>query len=281
VVSAGKAQSQGDLRNDALLAWYQDHRRRLPWRQTTDPYRILVSEIMLQQTQVGRVIPRYGRFLERFPTAAALAAAAPAEVIAEWNGLGYNLRARRLWEAAREVAAGGWPDDVAGLRRLPGVGPYTAAAVACLAFGRPVAAVDTNLRRVLSRWAGRALDGADLREEAAAAIDPDAPADWNQAVMDLGATRCRPRAPRCGDCPVARWCTDPTVEVAPAAQPPFEGSRRQARGAVIRHLSTSGPATLDRLAEATGLARLRIADAVDSLQADGMLAADGSRLRIA
>src|SRR5947208_12414467 len=152
-----------------LLDWFDAHARSLPWRETHDPYAILVSEVMLQQTQVERVIPRYARFLERWPTIETLAAAVPGEVIVEWQGLGYNRRALNLHRAARRVAEGGWPDD---LTELPGVGPYTADAVAAFAFGRPVLPVDVNVRRVQERTAASFAPGCA------------------QALMDLGATIC-------------------------------------------------------------------------------------------
>ncbi|HEY3181295.1 MAG TPA: A/G-specific adenine glycosylase, partial [Gaiellaceae bacterium] len=166
-----------------LLAWFSENGRQLPWRDTRDPYAILVSEVMLQQTQVERVIPRYLRWLERWPSADALAGASTADVILEWQGLGYNRRAVSLQRAARVVAERGWPDD---LTELPGVGPYTAAAVANFAFGRDVLPVDTNVRRV--------------QERTGAAFG----ADCAQALFDLGATICLARVPRCGVCPLAR-----------------------------------------------------------------------------
>src|SRR5438093_6769062 len=160
----------------SLLQWYAANGRDLPWRRTRDPYAILVSEVMLQQTQVERVIPRYRAWLERWPTAEALADASPADVIRAWQGLGYNRRGLNLHRAVRIVAERGWPDD---LTELPGVGPYTAAAVACFAFGRDVLPVDTNVRRVQERT------GYEFS------------ADAGQALMDLGATICLARVPRC------------------------------------------------------------------------------------
>src|SRR5262249_51009868 len=170
---------------EALVAWFQENGRDLPWRNTSDPYAILVSEVMLQQTQVERVIPRYGRFLERWPTVGALAAASTADVIVEWQGLGYNRRAVSLHAAAHVVAERGWPDD---LTELPGVGPYTAAAVGNFAFRRDVLPVDTNVRRVQERT-GATFDAACA-----------------QALFDLGATVCLARVPRCGACPLAAAC---------------------------------------------------------------------------
>ncbi len=189
----------------AVLAWYDAHGRDLPWRRTRDPYAILVSEVMAQQTQVGRVVAYYERWLDRWPTAGALAAASPADVLGAWVGLGYNRRALRLREAAAIVARDGWPPDAAGLRALPGVGPYTAAAVASFAFGEPVAAVDTNVRRVAARL------GADPQ----ALVARERVADWNQAAMELGAVFCTARRPRCDGCPAAQWC--PSRGRVPAA----------------------------------------------------------------
>jgi A/G-specific adenine glycosylase len=199
---------------ELLLAWYGRHGRDLPWRHTRDPYAILVSEVMLQQTQVDRVVPRYRRWLERWPTPHALAAAPPAEAIVEWQGLGYNRRAVNLHRAARFIAADGWPDD---LTELPGVGPYTAAAVANFAFGRDVLPVDTNVRRVQQR-SGEGFD-----------------ATCAQALFDLGATVCLARVPRCGVCPLARGCPSRGQRFEPARkQSPFEGSFRQRRAAALR-----------------------------------------------
>jgi A/G-specific adenine glycosylase len=197
-----------------LVQWFAAHARDLPWRRTRDPYAILVSEVMLQQTQVERVIPRYLGWLARWPTVDALAAAAPGDVILEWQGLGYNRRAVSLHRAARVVAERGWPDD---LTVLPGVGPYTAAAVGNFAFGREVLPVDTNVRRV--------------QERTGAAFD----ASCAQALFDLGATICLARVPRCGVCPLARACPSRGKRYDPLRkQSPFEGSFRQRRAAALR-----------------------------------------------
>jgi A/G-specific adenine glycosylase len=197
-----------------LLAWFDDHGRDLPWRRTRDPYAILVSEVMLQQTQVDRVVSRYEEWLARWPTVDALAAATTADVIRAWQGLGYNRRGLNLQRAARIVAAEGWPDD---LTRLPGVGPYTAAAVANFAFGRSELPVDTNVRRVQERTGGTFT--------AAAA----------QALMDLGATVCLARVPRCDRCPLMRECPSRGRRFEPARrQTRFEGSFRQRRAATLR-----------------------------------------------
>jgi A/G-specific adenine glycosylase len=248
----------------AVLAWYDRNGRDLPWRRTRDPYAILVSEVMAQQTQVVRVLAYYERWLERWPTAAALAAASPADVLGAWVGLGYNRRALRLREAAAIVARDGWPRDAAGLRRLPGVGAYTAAAVASFAFGEPVAAVDTNVRRLASR----------LRADPADLLPPRRHADWNQAAMELGAVHCTARAPRCDGCPAARWCPSRgAVATAPraaaGARERFEDSDRWARGRVIAALA-AGEALPSTIAPA------RLERAVAALECEGLVERDGS-----
>jgi len=199
---------------ELLVAWFSQNGRDLPWRHTRDPYTILVSEVMLQQTQASRVVPRYLEWLARWPTVEALAAAPTAEVIREWQGLGYNRRALGLQRAARQVAGSGWPDD---LTELPGVGRYTADAVACFALGRPVLPVDVNVRRVQERT------GAPFDHSCA------------QALMDLGATICIARVPRCGECPLAEGCPSRGRRFEPLRkQAPFEGSFRQRRARALR-----------------------------------------------
>jgi A/G-specific adenine glycosylase len=199
---------------EALLAWFAKHGRDLPWRKTRDPYAVLVSEVMLQQTQVERVVPRYLAWLERWPTVDALAAATPADVIREWQGLGYNRRGLNLQRAAQRIAGHGWPDD---LTDLPGVGPYTAAALASFAFGRDELPVDTNVRRV--------------QERTGHAFSPAA----GQALMDLGATVCLARVPRCGVCPLADACPSRGRRYAPLRkQSRFEGSFRERRARTLR-----------------------------------------------
>jgi A/G-specific adenine glycosylase len=227
----------------ALLTWYAEHGRDLPWRRTRDPYRILVSEVMLQQTQVERVIPRYLAWLERWPTVDGLAAASPADVIREWQGLGYNRRGLNLHRAARLITAHGWPED---LTELPGVGPYTAAAVAAFAFGRNVLPVDTNVRRVQGRT-GHTFSAAA-----------------GQALMDLGATVCLARVPRCAVCPLAAACPSRGRRYEPLRkQSRFEGSFRQRRARTLR-LVADGERPLAEL-DAT---------AVDSLARDGLVHVD-------
>ncbi len=199
---------------EPLLAWYRENGRDLPWRKTRDPYAILVSEVMLQQTQVERVVPRWVSWLVRWPTVEALAAASPAEVIVEWQGLGYNRRAVNLHRTAQQVAASGWPDD---LTELPGVGPYTAAAVGNFAFGRDVLPVDTNVQRVRERT-GEVFD-----------------ASCAQALFDLGATICLARIPRCGECPLEARCPSRGRRYEPLRkQSSFEGSFRQRRAIALR-----------------------------------------------
>jgi A/G-specific adenine glycosylase len=197
----------------ALLAWYAAHKRDLPWRATGDPYRIWVSEIMLQQTRVAAVLEHYRLFVAAFPTVEALAAASEPEVLALWSGLGYYRRARMLQRAAKVVAhefAGAMPRTSKSLLALPGVGAYTAAAVASIAFGEPAAVVDGNVERVLARVAGWSAAetgfATKVRTYADALVDPSRPGDFNQGMMELGATLCLPRAPLCLGCPWQPWC---------------------------------------------------------------------------
>jgi A/G-specific adenine glycosylase len=226
---------------ELLSAWFSQNGRDLPWRRTKDPYAILVSEVMSQQTQVERVVPRWRRWLERWPTVDALAAAPAGEVIREWQGLGYNRRALSLHRAAQLVADHGWPDD---LTELPGVGRYTADAVACFAFGRPVLPVDVNVRRVSDRT------GHDFSPAAA------------QALMDLGKAVCLARVPRCGLCPLAGACPSRGRRFEPLRrQGPFEGSFRQRRAAALR--------------EVVAGSQPRDAEAVASLARDGLVRMEG------
>jgi A/G-specific adenine glycosylase len=263
-----------EVRNAALLAWYAEQQRTLPWRNETDPYLILVSEVMLQQTQASRVVPFYDRFINRFPTVESLASAVLQDVLDAWSGLGYNTRALRLREAARIIHASGWPTTPEGLSDLPGIGPYTAAAVASFAFGAQVPAVDTNLRRVLSRWHGEPLNGSALATAAETALGRPA-ADWNQAMMDLGATVCLPKTPHCPICPVRDWCVGPTAYTPPAAQGRFEGSARQLRGAIIRTL-VQHAATIDEVVQQTGFSPGEVEAAVDDLSAEGLVREDNN-----
>jgi len=207
----------------ALLAWYAAHRRDLPWRATRDPYRIWVSEVMLQQTRVAAVLEHYREFLQTFPTVQALSAASEAEVLARWSGLGYYRRARMLHHAAQVIVReqnGEIPRTAEALRALPGFGAYTAAAVGSIAFGLPVAAVDGNVERVLARIAGWSAAergfAAQVRELATELVDTAQPGDYNQAVMELGATVCLPRQPLCLHCPWQGWCRTRGEHAMPA-----------------------------------------------------------------
>jgi A/G-specific adenine glycosylase len=192
-----------------LLAWYDAHARDLPWRASHDPYKIWLSEIMLQQTRVAAVIEHYHEFLRRFPAVQKLASAREASVLAAWSGLGYYRRARMLHQAAKIVARelnGKFPQTAATLHALPGIGRYTAAAIASIAFDEPIAVVDGNVERVLRRISGEPLTGEKLWAAAEAMLDRARPGDFNQAMMELGATVCIPRAPACPTCPVLKLC---------------------------------------------------------------------------
>lgn len=266
-----------------LRAWYRGRAALYPWRRgIRDPYQILVCEFMAQQTQAARVVVAFEAWIERFPTVQLLADASRADVLRAWQGLGYNRRAVALHETARAIVAdhgGGVPGDVDALRSLPGVGPYTAAAVASIAFGVPAVAVDTNISRVAARvlhgLEPDELSPAVLRRDAQAWLDPSDPGAWNQAVMDVGASLCRPRSPRCGECPLQEVCAFRTKgrhgrsSVRP--QPAFEGSFRQVRGAVVRELSRGGPSSLPALAVQLGEGSARLAEAADHLIRDGLV----------
>ena len=219
----------------ALLEWYDQHRRALPWRGEIDPYRIWLSEIMLQQTQAATVKGYYARFLDRFPTVEALADAPEDEVMKLWEGLGYYSRARNLHAAAKRVAddmGGAFPKDAAGLRALPGIGPYAANAIASIAYGEPAPALDGNQARVLGRvlaWDAPIKTPFDLIEPATELIPRDRPGDYNQALMDLGASICTPKGPRCGECPVAAYCRAFAEDAAldyPKKLPPIAKKRQ-------------------------------------------------------
>ncbi len=200
--------SESDFRN-RLLVWYDAHARDLPWRESRDPYRVWVSEIMLQQTRVAAVIEHYHEFLRRFPTVEKLAAAREASVLAAWSGLGYYRRARMLHAAAKVVArerGGKFPVTAEDWKTLPGVGRYTAAAIASIAFGEAVAVVDGNVERVLQRIAGETISGEQIWQGAENLLARNRPGDFNQAMMELGATVCTPRAPACLTCPLVELC---------------------------------------------------------------------------
>jgi len=192
-----------------LLHWFDQHKRDLPWRRDRDPYRVWLSEIMLQQTRVAAVLEYYERFVRRFPTVEKLAAARESSVLAAWSGLGYYRRARRLHAAAKKIVkefSGKFPATATEWRALPGIGRYTAAAIASIAFNEPVAVVDGNVGRVLERLLGKRIDGERLWQTADELLCHERPGDFNQALMELGATLCLPRQPKCLLCPVSEWC---------------------------------------------------------------------------
>jgi A/G-specific adenine glycosylase len=280
----------------ALLVWGARHRRDLPWRRSRDPWAVLVSELMLQQTQVPRVVTRYERFLARFPTPATCAAAAAGDVVRAWEGLGYNRRAVNLHRAAVLMVArhrGRVPDRLDALLALPGVGPYTARAVLVFAFGREVGLVDTNAGRFVARAAaGRALAPADAQRLADSIVPAGRAWEWGQAVFDLGALVCTRRAPACARCPIAGHCAwhraghpppDPAVASA-GTRPPqstFAGSDRQGRGRLVDALRR-GPVPRARAAEVAGWPgeRERAERVVRELVADGLARVDGRRLTL-
>jgi A/G-specific adenine glycosylase len=253
---------------ETVLVWSATARRDLPWRRTRDPWAILVSELMLQQTQVARVVPKYHAFLVRFPDAAACAAAPSGAVVEAWAGLGYNRRAVNLHRCAVAIVdrhGGRLPDTVDELLALPGIGPYTARAVMAFAFGAPAGVVDTNAARVLARAVtGRRLTAREAQAVADGLVPPGESWSWNQAVLDLGATICKSRAPRCGTCPVAAagvcaWVAagrdgpDPALGSAGTSgrQSTFAGSDRQGRGRLVDALRR-GPVSHQRVAEEAG-----------------------------
>jgi A/G-specific adenine glycosylase len=289
----------------ALLTWWRDHRRDLPWRRTQDPYAILVSEVMLQQTGVERVLPKYGAFLERFPTVAILAMAPTAEVIRLWGGLGYNRRAVHLQRAAQMIMGeyhGSVPADVNALVRLPGVGPYTARAVACFAFNAQVPVVDTNIRRVLTRL----LEGHEgvspvrtphaLLAQAASLLPSGQAYAWNQGLMDLGALVCTATHPACLLCPLQAYCAAfPSILSGPrvaderphwkAGGSPFRNSRRYYRGRIVDALRAAPHTglTITDLGRSikgdyTAADEAWLRDLLASLEADGLVRVHGQQV---
>ncbi|MHB1137396.1 MAG: HhH-GPD family protein, partial [Microthrixaceae bacterium] len=264
----------------------------LPWRRTRDPWKILVAEVMLQQTQVDRVVPRWHSFLERWPDPASGASADLADVLAEWSGLGYPRRARNLWLTAAVVVVehgGRLPDELDVLLGLPGIGPYTARAVLAFAHERDAAVVDTNVGRILARRAGRPLTPKQAQQQADEWVPAGRGWAWNQGLLDLGALRCRPTSPDCDGCPVAPGCRwwlagastpDPARRSAAVSRPQarFEGSARQARGRLLRAVE-QGAVSGDDLVDVIGWADREDAEAdaiavADSLLADGLIARD-------
>jgi len=252
-----------------VLDHYRESGRRMPWRETTDPYRVLVSEVMLQQTQVDRVRPKYAGFLEAFPDPAALARAQAADVLRAWQGLGYNRRALALQRAAARIVTefgGRVPDDPDVLETLPGIGPATAAAIAVYAFGRPVAFIETNVRRVFLHFFFRGISGvtdAEIRPLVERALDRERPREWYWALMDYGTL-------------LARTVPNPNRRSAHhAVQSRFEGSARQLRGRVLRALVEAGPLSSAELASRTGADPARLTEILGKLRSEGFVAEEG------
>lgn len=272
------AGSRGRAFRGRLLRWYDRHGRDLPWRRTRDPYRILLSEVMLQQTPVARVRPAYERFLARFPTLRALAGARLGDVLTEWSGLGYPRRARDLHRIARAVRA--IPTEPAALDALPGVGAYTAGAVACFGTGAPVAFADTNIRRVLGRVAlGRTASEREALEIDRALMPARDAARWHHALMDLGATVCLSRAPRCEGCPVYEVCLARGADaVIPRRAAAFATSDRRVRGAILRLLVARRTVTLSSVQGA--IADERVPRLARELAGEGLVLLRGGRIAL-
>ncbi len=287
-------------RHAELIGWWASERRDLPWRRTRDPWLVLVSEVMLQQTQVDRVLSYFKAFAERWPTPEQCAAAELADVLAAWQGLGYPRRARSLWRTAAIITEhhdGRVPADLEHLLALPGVGPYTARAVHAFAFGIDTGVVDTNVGRILARWTGRRLAPAEAQRIADELVPAGESWAWNQALMDLGAQVCTKRDPSCIRCPAQPWCawagevlgSEPSDRPDPAdrsagvsaRQAPFEGSDRQARGRLLAALS-DGPLSTEWAAAAMGLEgdAARVQRLVDELIAEGLVSATSSQIRL-
>lgn len=268
-----------------MLGWGLPRLRDLPWRHTRDPWAVLVSEVMLQQTQVSRVVAKWFGFLDEFPTPAACAAAPLGDVLRRWQGLGYPRRARNLHSTAREVCRlGGFPSTLTGLLALPGVGPYTARAVLAFAFESDAAVVDTNIARVYARLEGRSLTARQVQAAADASCPQGMAWAWNQCLMDLGATTCR-ATPSCAACPVSAACAwrgrgaDPAAGSAGVSrtQSRFEGSERQARGRLMRALGLGPVAVTDVCRVMAHPAGERLAAA---LCAEGLVSSDGDVLHL-
>jgi A/G-specific adenine glycosylase len=279
---------------DAVLAWFDANGRIFAIRDARDPYAILVSEVMAQQTQIGRAQEYWTRWMATFPTIESLASASPSDVLRAWAGLGYNRRAINLQRAARIVVTdhgGRLPQTVEALEKLPGVGPYTARAVAAIAFGVAVTAVDTNVRRVLSRvTAGEgSVPPRDLQVLADGSVPVDRPGAWTQALMDVGATFCRSRRPACEACPVRAWCSyaavgDPGEHADPPRRrrgAPFATTSRWLRGRILDRLRDTEEATWTEFADAIGEHRPQaVRTALIAMARDGLLELDGARARL-
>jgi A/G-specific adenine glycosylase len=274
-----------------LLKWGSGSLRDLPWRRTRDPWRVLVSEVMLQQTSVARVLPKFEAFIDEFPTPAALANAALGDALKLWTGLGYPRRCRNLREAAiaiTEVHHGEFPRTLDELLALPGIGQYTARAVLAFAFDETVAVVDTNVSRVLSRLEGVSMTSRQLQTLADVLVPEGLGWEWNQVIMDFGARMCTARSPECGSCSLSRLCAwrgvgdDPAPKSAGASRPQarFEGSDRQARGRALRAVADGVTRDTDVL-RATGLDDSdRAGTLVDALVSEGLLVRRGRRFTL-
>jgi A/G-specific adenine glycosylase len=289
IPAAGARRRRPSRLQGAILAWYEREGRSIAFRGTQDPWAVLVSEVMAQQTQVARVEPAWRAFMERFPEPASLARATPADVLRAWQGLGYNRRAIALQRAARAIVGdhdGRVPADLAALEALPGIGPYTARAILAIAFGKPVGAVDVNVRRVLTRLDGSGSPGRRATRELQATADALVPvgrvADWTHALMDLGALVCRPE-PRCEACPVRPWCAtggrrsdrrglepDRAMRRRPAGR--FETTSRWLRGRIVRDLAAAPEGAWTVVAGPIGdHGAVAVATALDALARDGVV----------
>jgi A/G-specific adenine glycosylase len=286
----------------ALLAWHRSHGLSAPWRESGDPYLVLVAAVMAQQTQMARVMPSYERFVAAYPTLDSLAAASPGEVIRVWKGMGYNQRAVRLHRAARTIAAAGWPREAGKLAKIDGIGPFTAAIIASFSFGEPAAAVDTNVVRVLTRLAGDdTLRGKRLQHLADGVIPHDEPARWNQALMDYGARVCGIR-PKCEECVIAKWCPSrgavsrPARRSVPVAmiaedharyEAKFEHSDRYFRGRIVDVLRDLPPGRYiaiasipSRIANERRPSEREVGDWIEDLRRSGLVEVRRSRARL-
>ncbi len=276
----------------ALLKWGSDTLRDLPWRRTRNPWHVLVSEVMLQQTSVARVLPKFEAFIDAFPTPHALAEASLGDALQLWSGLGYPRRCRNLQEAAKVIVRdfnGTFPHTLEELQSLPGIGQYTSRAILAFAFEEDVAVVDTNVSRVLSRLEGRVLKARELQDMANSFVPKDLGWEWNQVMMDFGARHCTLRSPQCETCPVQKLCAwhgegdDPAPLSSGASKPQarFEGSDRQARGRALK-AAGEGIGQTHQLVNAMGLQDdpQRAHLLLDALVAEGLLVRVGRRLTL-
>jgi A/G-specific adenine glycosylase len=271
-----------------VLQWGLPRLRDLPWRRTRDPWAILVSEVMLQQTQALRVIPKWQEFIAAYPTPAACAAASLGDVLRLWHGLGYPRRARNLHAAATQIAdEGEFPATLDTLRQLPGVGDYTARAVLAFAFEADAAVVDTNIARVLARVAGHRLTAKQAQAAADAALPSGESWAWNQCLMDVGAALCRPASPKCDQCPLGTSCAwrgrgdDPAVGSAGVStrQARFDGSDRQARGRLMKAL-VGGPVSVEQLPVVMGCDADRATRLAGDMEREGLIISARLALRL-